>query len=101
MDECNDLLADLSCSTSVVISRKKAKKAAPVLALRFSIALLPALFCPRLNSSSHLSRLGLDIILVIIRMDHPVTEDSCSEVGIMGLFEQRSTFWSNARSLFI
>src|SRR5947208_11261527 len=100
MDERNGLLTDFSRSTTVVIPRKKTKKTTPIQCFCFSIPLLPALLCPRVNGSSRLSRLGLGIILVVVRVNHAIAENGSSEIDIVSLFEQRLAFWGNARSLF-
>ena len=97
MYEGDYLRANLPETSTVVIARKESDKATAIPSLSFSIPLLPASLRADWNCRSVLCNLHLLFIMIVIRMNDPVTEHSSSQINITGAFKQISTFQRNAR----
>src|SRR5712692_3089656 len=97
VDERDDFTANFSLTTTIVIARKEAEKAASVVPFGLSVSFLPALPRSRGDSRALVPHLRLFLIVVELRMNDTITEESRSKINIAGAFEEFSTFRRNAR----
>src|SRR5205823_4397121 len=96
MDECDHRRLNLPRAPTVLIARKKTEKATSIPGLGISVPFLPVLSGSGWNGCSELGRLNLFIIIVMLRVNHAITEDGCGNIRIAGVFQEFSTFWGNA-----
>src|SRR2546425_306411 len=92
MNERNGLWCNLSGASTVAIAGKQPDKATPILELSLTILLLPILPGPFWNSSPLLCCAFLFLIIILFRVNDPITEKGCSEIDITSLIQQYLAF---------
>src|SRR2546430_2324766 len=98
MNEGNHFIANFAASSTVVIVGKKTKETTSILCLSLSIPLRPTLSGSYGNRCSVFGNLTLLLIIVLLRMDDPVAEDSSSQVILTCPFQESLSFGTHARS---
>src|SRR6266581_4690924 len=97
MNEGNDFSANLPSPTTVVVVGKETKKTTSILRFSLPIQLLPVLPGSCRNGCSVLSHLSLLLIVVVLRVNDPVAEDSSGKIAIVGALKEFSTGLGNTR----
>src|SRR2546421_11643458 len=98
MNERNGLWCNLSVASTVAIAGKQADKATPILDLSLAILLLPILSGSFWNSSSLFCCACLFLIIILFRVNDPITEESSKNIPLAGRFEQGLPFESQGRN---
>src|SRR6266567_5233574 len=98
MNERNGLWCNLSVASTVAIAGKQPDKATPILDLSLAILLLPILSGPFWNSGSLLCCAFLFLIIILFRVNDPITEESSKNITLAGIFEQGLAFESQGRN---